>query len=111
MFEKGQKHDSVGKNNIKSISRILQGINFPIKRPSIFQDFSETPSWMIFLGIWAHIGTKMLLLGSLLAPSRGQNGSPNRPFDTNNQETKFSAEFRGPGRVQDRFQSTTWSLF
>ena len=56
----------------------LQASIFPIKIPSKFQAFSNTPSWTSFFRLLMLPGAKMLDFGTTLAPSGVQNGAQNR---------------------------------
>ena len=58
---------------------LLSSLHFPIKIPSKFQVFSNTPSWTPFFRLLMLPGAKMLDFGTPLAPSWAPNGDQNRP--------------------------------
>ena len=61
------------------MSRAPQASLFPIKIPSKFQAFSNTPSWTSFFRLLELPGSKMLDFWTPLAPGGSSNGAQNRP--------------------------------
>ena len=73
---KPQKHY---KTAIKTMIWGLQASLFPIKIPSKFQAFSNTPSWTSFFQRLMLPGAKMLDFGTPWRPAWPQNDAQNRP--------------------------------
>ena len=78
----------------------LQASLFPIKIPSKFQAFFNTPSWTSFFRLLMLPGAKMLDFWTPLAPSGIQNGAQNRKSGA--QEALYAPVRAPPGRVLER---------
>ena len=87
----------------------LPSFHFPIKIPSKFQAFSNTPFWISFFRLLMLSGAKMLDFGTPLALSGVRHDAQNRPTGTKKRKfMKSRSAFFGnlePTCCQGRFRN------